>query len=200
VGNFEFNEQGYLVDKSTGDYVMANNGSGTWSTVCLDGSMTGAGDVELHPSSGAADVKIDDTVIPTTHPKGTFADITNVSINSDGTISASIDNETGTLQIGTGADAKPITIGLATFLNSSGLTQVGNNFYTANASSGTANVAQPGVGNDTTIVTGALESSNVDLATEMTNMIVTQRGYQADARVITVSDSLLEELVNLKRS
>ena len=52
---------------------------------------------------------------------------------------------------------------------------------------------------DTGLITGGLESSGTDLATEITNMITVQRGYQANTRVITVTDSMLEELVNLKR-
>jgi flagellar hook protein FlgE len=58
---------------------------------------------------------------------------------------------------------------------------------------------RPGIGTSTKIKPGALEMSNVDLATEFTNMITTQRGYQANARVITTSDSLLQELVQLVR-
>ena len=65
--------------------------------------------------------------------------------------------------------------------------------------SGEAVMLQPGVGTTTKIKPGALEMSNVELATEFTNMITTQRGYQANARVITMSDTLLQELVQLVR-
>jgi len=88
---------------------------------------------------------------------------------------------------------------LATFNNTSGLEKAGSNYYTASANSGNAkiNFADNGCGS---LKSGSLEMSNVDLATELTNMIVTQRAFQANSRVITTSDSMLEELVNLKRS
>lgn len=87
---------------------------------------------------------------------------------------------------------------LATFNNPAGLDALGNSKYTTSANSGEAVYNFVGVdcGN---IQSGQLEMSNVSLATELTNMIIIQRGYQANSRVITTSDTLLEELVNLKR-
>lgn len=90
-------------------------------------------------------------------------------------------------------------IAVATFANPSGLEAVGNSLYSATLNSGDFD----GIGIDISEVgkfsVGALEMSDVDLATEFTNMITTQRGFQANSRVITTSDSMLEELVNLKR-
>lgn len=90
-------------------------------------------------------------------------------------------------------------IAFATFTNPSGLESVGNSMYAATKNSGDFD----GVGIDISEVgslsIGALEMSDVDLATEFTNMITTQRGFQANSRIITTSDSMLEELVNLKR-
>ena len=90
-------------------------------------------------------------------------------------------------------------IAVASFANPSGLESVGNSMYAATLNSGEFD----GIGIDITEVgkfsIGALEMSDVDLATEFTNMITTQRGFQANSRVITTSDSMLEELVNLKR-
>lgn len=90
-------------------------------------------------------------------------------------------------------------IAFATFPNPSGLESVGNSMYSATKNSGDFD----GVGIDISEVgklsIGALEMSDVDLATEFTNMITTQRGFQANSRIITTSDSMLEELVNLKR-
>ena len=65
--------------------------------------------------------------------------------------------------------------------------------------SGTAQIGSAGVGNKGQITPGALEMSNVDLSQEFTDMIVTQRGFQANSRIITTSDEMLQELVNLKR-
>lgn len=90
-------------------------------------------------------------------------------------------------------------IAVATFPNPSGLEAVGNSMYAATLNSGDFD----GIGVDISTVgkfsVGALEMSDVDLATEFTDMITTQRGFQANSRVITTSDTMLEELVNLKR-
>lgn len=90
-------------------------------------------------------------------------------------------------------------IAVATFPNPSGLESVGNSMYAATLNSGEFD----GIGVDISEVgkfsTGALEMSDVDLATEFTNMITTQRAFQANSRVITTTDTMLEELVNLKR-
>ena len=90
-------------------------------------------------------------------------------------------------------------IQLATFNNQAGLEKAGSNLYTESANSGTRTIGAPNSGAAGSLNPGALEMSNVDLAQEFTDMITTQRGFQANSRVITVSDTLLEELVNLKR-
>ncbi len=101
----------------------------------------------------------------------------------------------------TNGDVKVLCqIAVASFSNVAGLEKVGDNYYRATMNSGLFD----GVGNDITAVgdsmsSGVLEMSNVDLASEFTEMITTQRGYQANSRIITVSDTLIEELVNLKR-
>jgi flagellar hook protein FlgE len=104
---------------------------------------------------------------------------------------------TGTIKNATEND---VDIALANFVNPNGLNESGNSYYVAGVSSGNPSYVIAGSGNATVIRSGELEMSNVDLAKEMTNMIVTERGFQANSRVITVSDSMLEELVNLKRS
>ncbi len=89
---------------------------------------------------------------------------------------------------------------VATFSNAAGLEKMGDNLYAATLNSGEFN----GIGQDVTsdggsFTTGVLEMSNVDLSTEFTEMITTQRGFQANSRIITTTDSMLEELINLKR-
>jgi flagellar hook protein FlgE len=91
-------------------------------------------------------------------------------------------------------------IAVAEFANASGLEKEGDNLYKASQNSGDFD----GIGIDIKsgggyMTTGVLEMSNVDLSAEFTDMITTQRGFQANSRIITVSDTLLEELVNLKR-
>ncbi len=114
-----------------------------------------------------------------------------VSIQDDGRIYASYDNGMSRL-LG--------QIAVAEFANASGLEKAGDNLYKNTQNSGDFD----GIGIDIKsgggyMTTGVLEMSNVDLSAEFTDMITTQRGFQANSRIITVSDTLLEELVNLKR-
>lgn len=114
-----------------------------------------------------------------------------ISISNDGRIYASYDNGQSKL-LG--------QIAVAQFSNASGLEKDGDNLYKATQNSGEFD----GIGIDIMadggyMTTGVLEMSNVDLSAEFTEMITTQRGFQANSRIITVSDTLLEELINLKR-
>jgi len=114
-----------------------------------------------------------------------------VSIQQNGMIYASYDN---------GMTKLLGQIATASFPNASGLEKQGDNMYAATLNSGEFD----GIGVDITasggkMSTGQLEMSNVDLSSEFTEMITTQRGFQANSRIITVSDTLLEELTNLKR-
>ena len=115
-----------------------------------------------------------------------------VEIGQDGKIRASYDN---------GMTKLLGQIAVAKFANAAGLAKAGNNLYSTTMNSGDFD----GIGIDITsdgegsMESGVLEMSNVDLAGEFTEMITTQRGFQANSRIITTSDSMLEELVNLKR-
>ncbi len=91
-------------------------------------------------------------------------------------------------------------IGLASFENPAGLQKVGDNMYTQTTNSGDFKKAvKPGGEGVGSLNPGTLEMSNVDLSREFTDMIITQRGFQANSRIITTSDEMLQELVNLKR-
>jgi flagellar hook protein FlgE len=90
-------------------------------------------------------------------------------------------------------------IALATFNNPAGLLKTGNSSYQESANSGLPQVGVAGGGGRGTLSGGTLEMSNVDLAQEFTNLIVAQRGFEANSKVITASDELLQDLVNLKR-
>lgn len=90
-------------------------------------------------------------------------------------------------------------IDLATFANPAGLSQVGDTYFAESQNSGQPILAVAGTDGTGDILGGTLETSNVDLAHEMADMITTQRGFQACSRLITVSDTMLEELINLKR-
>jgi flagellar hook-basal body protein len=90
-------------------------------------------------------------------------------------------------------------IDIATFTNPVGLQQAGTSYWQASLNSGPAEVKIAGESGAGSLVSNALEMSNVDLSQEFSDMIITQRGFQANSRIITVSDTMLEELVNLKR-
>ena len=90
-------------------------------------------------------------------------------------------------------------IALATFSNPNGLEKSGSSLYRATANSGAAQIGVAGQGGRGTLSGGTLEMSNVDLAAEFTNLIVAERGFQANSRVITTSDQILQDLVNLKQ-
>ena len=117
--------------------------------------------------------------------------MTGISVDASGRIYGSYDN----------GDKKLLCqIAVAQFSNPAGLEAVGSSLFAATMNSGAFN----GIGEDISAVggkmnTGVLEMSNVDLSTEFTSIITTQRGFQANSRIITTSDTLLEELINLKR-
>lgn len=120
-----------------------------------------------------------------------LGEMTGITIQTNGMIYASYDN---------GMTRLMGQIAVAEFSNAAGLEKAGDNLYQASLNSGEFD----GVGVDITgsggyMTTGVLEMSNVDLSSEFTEMITTQRGFQANSRIITVSDTMLEELVNLKR-
>jgi len=119
-----------------------------------------------------------------------YENLTGISIGSDGTIIGSHPVH-GRLVLG--------RIDLANFANPMGLEQTGNSYFQETANSGAPSLAIAGEDGTGAIRNSALEMSNVDLAQEFSDMIITQRGYQANSRIITVSDTMLEELVNLKR-
>ncbi|WP_445613949.1 flagellar basal body rod protein FlgG [Geobacillus sp. YF-1] len=118
------------------------------------------------------------------------ADAKSLSIGADGAVNY-VDASGALQQAG--------RIQLAKFVNNDALEKVGNNLFRDTANSGQPTTGTPGTGGTGTIVSGALEMSNVDLAEEFTEMIVAQRGFQANTRIITTSDEILQELVNLKK-
>jgi len=118
------------------------------------------------------------------------ASLTNISIDQFGFVEGVFTN---------GKSLQLAQILVATFPNRNALVSVGDNMYRVSANTGEPYVGEPGEASNTTIQSGALEQSNVDLSEEFTRMIVSQRGFQANSRVITVSDELLQEITNLVR-
>jgi flagellar hook protein FlgE len=116
--------------------------------------------------------------------------LTEITIGESGEISGLYSN---------GISKAIAMIYVAEFNNPAGLMKMGDSMFGVSNNSGEAAMYQPGVGSTTKVKPGAIEMSNVELETEFTNMITLQRGYQASARVITTSDQMLQELVQLVR-
>lgn len=116
-------------------------------------------------------------------------DATEITIGQDGTVSYTQNNTLVTAG----------TIQLARFANPGGLTKVGGNYFKPSNNSGGPVIGAPNSEGRGSVQSGFLEMSNVDLSEEFTEMIVAQRGFQANSRIITTSDEILQELVNLKR-
>lgn len=118
-------------------------------------------------------------------------DATSLSVSQNGTVSYVKDGK---------SNESAQRIAVAKFNNPGGLEKVGGNLYKASANSGAASADRTALeGGRGAIKSGSLEMSNVDLSEEFTEMIVAQRGFQANTRIITTSDEILQELVNLKR-
>ncbi|MBM4371789.1 MAG: flagellar hook protein FlgE, partial [Deltaproteobacteria bacterium] len=160
------------------------------------------------PASGAANVSIDvgwgtegqvtglsqfaapSTAVLKEQDGYTMGDLERFSIDQTGTITGAFTN---------GVTLTLAQVTLADFNNPAGLIRSGDNMYSVSANSGSPVLGFVGEGSRSSITSGALEMSNVDLAQEFTSMITAQRGFQSNARVITTSDEMLQEVVTLKR-
>ena len=147
----------------------------------------GGATLDLSGVSGFAEV---DTLAVTGQDGRSAGTLLSWSMAGDGTLVGSFSN---------GAKQSLGRIVLASFTNPGGLEKVGGSSYVATANSGDAVIGGPGVAGNGSVVAGSVEMSNVDLSQEFTNLIVAQRGFQANARIITTSDEVLQELTNLKR-
>ena len=201
-----FNENGEVVDIVT----LADPADGDSAPVSTAGTLTmnvrGASDIIL-----AVDRKMffangdatsnDATRIFTQYSQESDAKGVQLEGNSAGTISSfNVSSKGEVIGIYTNGEQEILqTIGLASFDNPSGLLKLGANLFQETPNSGTAKYGTAATGSFGKITPGALEMSNVDLSEQFTSMITTQRGFQANSRVITTSDEILQELVNLKR-
>ena len=131
-----------------------------------------------------------DVTVPEMADENAANPLRSYNIGGDGVITGIFDDGT----------RRPLfQLALANFANPEGLERAGDTAFRESTNSGAAQVGAPGSGRRGSLIGGSLEMSNVDLAQEFTNLIVAQRGFQATSRVITTSDSVLEELVNIKR-
>ena len=181
TGTISFGPDGRR-DATTGDITFARPGSGA-GTVTLDlgapGAATALTQYGGSTSAGALGQDGSETGY-----------LSSFAISNDGTVSGIFSN---------GA-SKPLgQLALATFANPGGLVKEGDNHMRADNNSGIAQIGTPGAVGKGSLAAGSLEMSNVDLAQEFTNLIIAQRGFQANSRIISASDELLQDLVNLKR-
>lgn len=172
LGAFGFDSKGNMVD-TNGSFVCG------WNT----------GDFTINATTGKITVSDPTTIEPI--KISNYDDYKNITINQDGTITAlnTTNNKIETVGL----------ISVSYIPNESALVLEGNSYYYAGNNTGDITNEIPGLNGTGSIVTGALEMSNVDLAKEFSDMIITQRGFQANTKIISVVDQMLEELVNLKR-
>jgi flagellar hook protein FlgE len=188
-GTVRFNAEGVLISEKT-DFFKANfkNGATANQFVDIDFGKSieeGGNGVGASASTAARS----DTIF---HSQNGFesGNLKSLKIEADGTIRGFYTNG---VQKALGA------VAIATFENINGLKKAGRNQFYKTIDSGPAKVGMPQSGTRGSIFASSLEESNVDLANQFVNMIMTQRGFQANSRSITTSDSMLEEVVNLKR-
>ncbi len=191
---------------SVGGNVIADSKSGNFKPLFFDttGRMLSpeAQKVSYTPTSGAKSVNI----------ALDFGSLTQVSGDSSAGVTAQDGFGVGTLQSfsisqdglisGIFSNGLNRTLGqvtLVSFSNPSGLEKLGQNLFHESSNSGVAQVGQPNIGNRGKISTGFVEMSNVDLANEFTNLIITQRGFQANTKIITMVDEMLQDVISLKR-
>jgi len=170
AGSFTFDETGGLVTP-TGNRVQG---------YLLDAN----GD----PTGGLIDVTLDTANAIPPVPGG--VELVSYNIGSDGKLRGVFDD---------GVQREMAQMAVADFNNPMGLEKVGETSFRESANSGVPQLGVAGEGRRGTLVGGAVEMSNVDLAAEFTNLILAQRGFQASSRVITTSDEVLQDLVNIKR-
>ena len=158
------------------------------STVTLNfGGGVGKGGENI---DGVTQFASETTTKPVYQDGYTMGVLKNYSVAIDGTITGSYDN---------GVNIPLYRVALATFANEQGLEKVGNTMFKASVNSGNANIDGATTNGKGSIMSQYVEMSNVDLTEEFTHLIIAQRGFQANTRVVTVSDQILEEVVNLKR-
>lgn len=196
---FERTATGWDLDAAIGGTTSTQTGSITFNTNGTINTITfpampadaavglAAVTVDLTALTGFASLE---TVAASSQDGRAAGGLQSFTINSDGTIMGSFSN---------GLKQAVGKVALATFANPAGLEKSGSSLYSPTVNSGDAQVGEAGGGGRGQLTGGSLEMSNVDLSAEFTNLIVAQRGFQANSRVITTSDEVLQELVNLKR-
>ena len=203
TGDLSDREFDYTVTDSEGTTIGSNtlvfDNQGKLANGATGGSIT----LPLATVNGAQDITAD---LSFNEDKFTlYSNTTIVNSTQDGyqagtLISLGVDQEGKVIgNFSNGRDNHVSTIAVATFINPQGLEKVGGNLFATSWNSGNPQVGVAGTGERGSIASSSLEMANVDLSREFTEMIVAQRGFQANSKIITTSDEVLQELVNLKR-
>jgi len=146
---------------------------------------------DLNASAGGLTQYDSTSIVQATYTNGTaFGNLTEVKIDEAGFVTAIFDN---------GVMRKIAQVALATFPSADSLTEVSGNAFRVSQNSGTFNLKAPGTGGAGLLGAQQLEASTVDLSTEFTGLITTQRAYSASSKIITTADEMLAELINIKR-
>jgi flagellar hook protein FlgE len=183
-GTFEFDDSGLLLPGDGAKVRFAVAGAGPLEVgLNLEGGVNGLTQFASTASSASTAVLRDQDG----YTSGTLQ---NFSIDRSGMITGFFTN---------GTTSSLARIVLADFNNPSGLLRVGDNMFQESANSGGAVLGMALEGSQSSIAAGALEMSNVDLAQEFTGMIVAQRGFQANGKVVSTADEMLQEMMQLKR-
>ncbi len=196
VGEFTIDGDGYLVDANKNVVYGFVPDTAAIGTGDITDGMDTIGDGDNTTYSTLKPIRLPVTTDDATElPDITYDDeerlnLSSISIDSNGVISGTAPN---------GNTYKFGIIAVCNVTNPNALQNTGNSYYKAVSNTGSLQAFQPGEGTTGILRTSCLEMSNVDLATEFSNMITTQRGFQACSKMITVSDEMLEELVNMKR-
>jgi flagellar hook protein FlgE len=183
TGTVSFNEDGTLIGPETVDFGFTPEGFSNEQAVSISFGTANTLD-------GLSQFASPSTAVLREQDGYTMGLLERISIDPTGTIVGAFSNGT-TLTLA--------QLVLSDFNNPTGLIRTGDNMYTVSPNSGAAVLGFAGEGSQSVVTSGALEMSNVDLAAEFTSLITAQRGFQSNARVITASDEMLQELVNLKR-
>jgi flagellar hook protein FlgE len=208
AGTFGLDSEGSLIDPATGAKVQgvmfADEEASEDASAITTTVEVGPPAVYTQPDLTGIEIKIGSGLY-NTEPEDGAATLDSYTIDKKGVITGvyitpAVEEDGVVTTEAISTTAKIGQIAIASFANAAGLESIGNNFYKETPNSGAAISGEAGTTGHGTIVSNTIEMSNVDLSTEFTDMIVAQRGFQSNSRVITVSDSLLEELINLKRS
>jgi flagellar hook protein FlgE len=181
--------------------------SGAWSYTVSDGTSTATGTLQTGGAAvtGSTTATVGGVTVDLSGVSG-YAGLSTTSFSDQngtaaGTLLAVEMGGDGTLtgRFSNGATIPIARLAIGTFTNPEGLQKAGNSTLSATLNSGAVRLGTAGSDGYGAVVSGALEASNVDLSQEFTNLIVAQRGFQANARIITTSDEILQELTQLKR-